>query len=304
MKTPLIFLIFNRPDTTKKVFEAIRHAKPKKLLVVADGPRSDRPEEAEKCQQTRAIIDLVDWDCEVVTNFADTNLGTKQRISSGLNWAFELVEEAIILEDDCLPDASFFPFCEELLEYYRHDDRVGMICGQNFLFGRKRTDWSYYFSRYHYSWGWATWRRAWQHFDTDMKLWPTIRDGKWLEDIFGDRQAVRYWHLLLDATYENEINTWDYQWMLSIWLQNYLTVVPNVNLISNVGFGEQATRTKEKDSKYANMPVENMATPLKHPPFVIRDRLADNYIQKTLFKDFSPTVYFKNAIKKLLRSKK
>ncbi len=283
MKTPVALIIFNRPDTTAKVFEAIRQAKPPQLLVVADGARSDRPEEAEKCLAARSIIEGVDWECEVLTNYSDVNLGCKQRVSSGLDWVFANVEEAIILEDDCLPDPSFFPFCEELLNYYRHDQRIMVISGDNFQFGNKRTNDSYYFSRYNHCWGWASWRRAWQHYDVEMKLWPKIRDENWLQSIFKESRSINYWREILQATYEGEINTWDYQWTFACWLQNGLTVLPNINLISNIGFGADSTHTEQVDNSFANLPVENMSFPLDHPQFIIRDTQADRFTQNEHF---------------------
>jgi hypothetical protein len=305
MKTPVIFLIFNRPAKTKQVFAAIRQAKPSQLLVVADGARVDRPGEAAKCEETKAVINGVDWDCQVLTNYADTNLGLKTRISSGLTWAFSQVEEAIILEDDCLPEPTFFPFCEELLQYYRHDERIGTISGLNLQFGKKRNDYSYYFSRYHYSWGWATWRRAWQHFDLDMKLWPLVRDGNWLRDILdSDRQAVRYWEIIMQGAYEHELKTWDYPWLFSFWLQGYSTIVPNLNLMRNLGFDGEGTHTFDPNSKFANLKTENISFPLQHPPFVIRDLQADNFIQKTLYDDLDYVNLFKSRLKKFLISQK
>jgi hypothetical protein len=305
MKTPVIFIIFNRPTKTEKVFAAIRQAKPEKLLVIADGARGDRSGEVEKCEATRAIIDRVDWDCQVLTNYADTNLGVKNRVASGLNWAFTEVEEGIILEDDCLPDASFFPFCEELLERYREDERIGIISGLNLQFGRQRSDCSYYFSRYHYSWGWATWRRAWQHFDLDMKMWAMIRDGNWLKDIFnGDLYAIHYWNIIMQGAYENELKTWDYAWLLSFWSQNYLSVVPNANLIDNLGFDGEGTHTFDPNSKFANLATQSISFPLKHPPFVIRDLQADSFTQKTLYTDLNYVNLFKSRLKKFLISKK
>src|SRR6185369_14461868 len=165
LTTPVAFIIFNRPDTTEKVFAEIARARPPKLLVIADGPRAGRAGEADRCAATRAIIDRVDWDCKVLTNYSDVNLGCKNRVASGIDWVFEQVPEAIILEDDCLPDPTFFRFCEELLIRYREDERISQICGANFQFGRKRSNDSYYFSRYNHIWGWASWRRAWQHYD-------------------------------------------------------------------------------------------------------------------------------------------
>ncbi|WP_317189876.1 hypothetical protein [Mycobacterium avium] len=173
---PIIFMIFNRPDTTRKVFERIRAAKPEKLLVIADGPRASRPGEAEKCAATRAIIDEVDWDCEIERDFADTNMGTCPRISSGITRAFELVDKAVILEDDCVPSPSFFEYCADLLDRYENDERVMMISGNNHLFGHADITDSYYFSRYPHVWGWATWKRAWAKYDVKMTHWPEIRD--------------------------------------------------------------------------------------------------------------------------------
>ena len=283
MKTPVAFLIFNRPDTTEKVFEAIRAAKPPKLLVVADGARSDRPDEAEKCEAARKIIEGVDWQCEVLTNYSEVNLGCKQRVSSGLDWVFKNVEEAIILEDDCVPHPTFFHFCEELLNYYRDDERIMVISGDNYQFGHKRTQYSYYFSRYNHCWGWATWRRAWQYYDIEMKLWSKIRDGNWLRAILEEPRAVKYWSKIFQAVYEEKINSWAYRWTFACWLQSGLTVLPNVNLVSNIGFGTEGTHTTDSRNPYANLPTEKICFPLQHPPFIIRDAEADKFTQDTHF---------------------
>ncbi|MCU0536476.1 MAG: glycosyltransferase family 2 protein [Hydrococcus sp. Prado102] len=283
MKTPVAFLIFNRPDTTEKVFEAIRKAEPPILLVVADGPRQDKPSDEKQCAAARKIIERVDWNCKVLTNFSDVNLGCKKRVSSGLDWVFEQVEEAIILEDDCLPNSTFFRFCEELLEKYRDDERIMVISGDNFQFGRKRTEYSYYFSRYNHCWGWATWRRAWQHYDIEMKLWPTIRDENWLAKILEEPSAARYWAKIFQATYDEIINSWAYRWTFANWIQNGLTVLPNVNLVSNIGFNSESTHTVDNTNPLANIPVQEMYFPLNPPPFVIRDREADNFTQNKIF---------------------
>ncbi|GCA72403.1 hypothetical protein MiYa_03954 [Microcystis aeruginosa NIES-2519] len=283
LTTPVALLIFNRPDTTARVFEAIRQAKPPKLLVVADGPRPDRPDDIEKCKAARAIIEGVDWDCEVLKNYSDLNLGCRKRVSSGLDWVFEMVEEAIILEDDCVPDPTFFRFCEELLEYYRHDQRITVISGNNFQLGKKLTDYSYYLSRYNHCWGWATWRRAWQYYDGEMKHWPQVRDGDWLTAILEETQAVKYWTKIFQTTYDNKNDSWAYRWTFSCWIQNGLTILPNVNLVSNIGFGEDATHTIGSKSRLANLTVKEMNFPLKHPPFLIRDEAADSYTQKNIF---------------------
>ena len=282
LKTPVAFIIFNRPNTTKRVFAEIAKARPPKLLVIADGPRVDHPDDAEKCAAVRTIIDGVDWDCEVLENYSDVNLGCKRRVSSGLDWVFDTVEEAIILEDDCLPHPSFFRFCEELLEKYRDDKRVAMISGNNFQFGRKRTEYSYYFSRYSHIWGWASWRRAWHNYDVDMKIWPEIRDGGWLEDLFGAKKSVWYWKNRFENAYQGKIDTWDYQWTFACWIQNALTVLPNVNLVSNIGFGYESVHTKVKD-KFAEMEIEPMSVPILHPNYILRDSKADFFVENNMF---------------------
>jgi hypothetical protein len=283
LKTPVAFFIFSRPDNTKKVFETIRQAKPPKLFVIADGARADRSGEAEKCAATRSIIDGVDWDCEVLKNYSDVNMGMKLRQASGFNWVFDTVEEAIFLEDDTLPHPSFFRYCEELLEYYRDDPRIMTISGDNFQFGRKRTEYSYYFSHYPNTWGWASWRRAWKYYDIEMKLWPKIKEMNFLRDILVDPEAVKVWNWVFDSTYNGEISTWDFQWTLTSWLQHGLSVTPNVNLVSNLGFGPEATLTKSSDSKLSNIPTEAMEFPIKHPSFMTRDAQADKFTQKTFY---------------------
>lgn len=282
MKTPIALFIFNRPALTEQVFEAIRQAQPPQLFVVADGPRAGRPGEAEQCAATRAIATDVDWACEVRTNFAERNLGLRERVSRGLDWVFEQVEAAIILEDDCVPHPTFFRFCEELLEQYAIDPRVMTISGDNFQFGRRRTEESYYFSRYPHCWGWATWRRAWQLYDDEMRLWPQVREGGWLRDLLVRPQAARYWRGIFDAVQAGRIQSWAYRWTLACWLHHGLTILPNVNLVSNVGFTEAATNTTT-DSLLANIPAEAMAFPLRHPPFMVRDAQADDFTQHTMF---------------------
>ena len=282
MKTPIAFFIFNRPDTTAKVFAEIAKAKPSKLLVIADGPRTGREGEAENCAATRSVVDNIYWDCEVLKNYSEINMGCKRRVSSGLDWLFDTVEEAIILEDDCLPHPTFFKFCENLLSLYRHDERIMAISGDNFQFGNQRTEYSYYFSRYPHCWGWATWRRAWEHNDEEMKLWPNLQAGGWLEDILLDRQAVKYWKKIFTSAYNNRVDTWDYAWTLACWVQNGLTVLPNANLVSNIGFGSASTHTRGK-SRFSEMPVESMTFPLYHPPFIIRDSLSDKFTQNIMY---------------------
>jgi hypothetical protein len=277
LHTPVVFIIFNRADTTERVFAEIAKAKPSKLLVVADGPRADRPGEAEKCAAARAIIERVDWRCEVVRNYSDINLGCGRRPATGISWVFEEVEEAIILEDDCVPNPSFFRFCEELLEKYRDDERVMMIGGRNHLLGQNLIKYSYYFSRIPNCWGWATWRRAWQHYDIELKLWPSIRDTSFLMNSLGDHRAVEHWKSIFDEAYARggNVDYWDYQWNFTCWAQSGFVILPNVNLISNIGFGEHASHTKSVKDIRANIPSAEMVFPIKHPPYTVWDREAD-----------------------------
>lgn len=283
LKTPVAFIIFNRPDTTERVFAEIAKARPPKLLVVADGPRENRAGEAEKCAATRAIIDRLDWDCEVLTNYSDRNLGCKRRVSSGIDWVFEQVEEAIILEDDCVPDPTFFRYCQELLDRYRHDQRIGLISGDNFQFGRRRNDDSYYFSKYIHIWGWATWRDRWAgSYDVTMAKWPRIRDEGWLADIVGNEREAEFWHKIFERVYRGEIDTWDYQWVFANWVEGRSTVLPAINLIKNIGFDANATHTTG-DSELANLPSHALTFPLKHPVGVIRNMQADAFSEIKCF---------------------
>lgn len=282
LRTPVAFLIFNRPHTTERVFAEIAKAKPPKLFIVADGPRRGRKGEAEKCAAARAIIEQVNWDCEVLKNYAEENLGMGRREYSGFDWVFDNVEEAILLEDDCLPHPTFFRFCEELLEKYRFDTRVMGISGNNFQFGRRRTKYSYYFSHYVHCWGWATWKRAWQAYDFEMRLWPEFEQGEWLKDILIDARAIKYWEKIFHMVLRGEIDTWDYQWMFACWIQHGLTILPNVNLVENIGFAPDGTYCKEPGNCLANICKTAMTFPLRHPPFMIRDFLADQFEQRTI----------------------
>ena len=307
LQTPVVCLVFNRPDVTQKVFEAIREAKPAKLLVVADGARVHKAGEAEKCAATRAIFDRVDWDCEVLTNYSDKNLGCKNRVSTGLDWVFTMVEEAIILEDDCLPDPSFFGFCEELLERYRDDERIMSICGTNYQLGRRRTEDSYYFSVYSNCWGWATWRRAWKYYDIDMKLWPQLRETDFLKNLLVERRGVEVWNKVFNDMYEGKFDSWFFRWMFCCWVQSGLSVVADQNLISNIGGGPEATHTATNDGEewvFMNMPVEAIDLPLRHPSFMIRNYKADRFVQNHYY-NYSRNIVkgIKRRINKLLRRK-
>jgi len=267
-KAPVVFLIFNRPNTTKVVFDAIAAAKPNRLLVIADGPRPHIADEAELCMRARAVVQLVDWPCDVQLNYSDVNLGCRERVISGLHWAFSLVEEAIILEDDCVPDPSFFPFCQTLLTRFREDRRVGMIAGTNFVEDKVNTPYSYYFSQLVHIWGWATWRRAWLLYDRDLKDWPQLRQTTFLEELFHNPEVSEHWAHLLDRMHDGTgPNTWDIQWAYTCFIHNALAIVPRRNLVRNIGFGSNATHTLVADPRHKFV-CGAMEFPLRHPPSV------------------------------------
>jgi hypothetical protein len=302
LTTPVLFLVFNRPDTTRRVFEAIRRARPSRLFIAADGPRRDREGEVDRCAEVRRIVGEVDWDCQVSTLFREENLGCRNAPSTALDWFFEQVEEGIVLEDDCLPSPSFFFFCQSLLEYYRHDTRIMQISGLNVLSQWNRTGHSYYFSSYGPCWGWASWRRAWKSYDVAMKLWPEIRDKGLYEDFCQCPAEAQYRCELYDRVYRGQIDTvWDYQWGFAKMINRGLSVIPVRNLVSNIGFSQDATHTVSgADSPYAEMATYQADTPLSHPPYVVRDALADRRYLEEFMLGKPPARSLKEKMLKLL----
>jgi len=278
MRAPILFLIFNRPAQTERVFAEIARAQPSKLLIVADGPRSDRRGEVERCEAVRRIVERVNWDCEILRNYSDVNLGCGRRVASGLEWTFSLVEEAIVLEDDTLPSPSFFPFCEQLLDKYRDDTRVMHISGNNYLSTASRREHSYYFSRYDHIWGWATWRRAYRHYDFEMALWPALREKRWLQAYLGNGIEAQWWQDSFNraSTGTRSIyDSWDTQWLYSIWTQNGLSITPSVNLVTNIGWDANATHTSATDNPLSVLPLGEIQFPLRHPPQMVPDYDSD-----------------------------
>ena len=274
-RSPVLLLLFNRPDQTAQVFAAIRAARPSRLYVAADGPRPDRPGEAERCARARAIATAGDWPCEVRTLFRDSNLGCKLAVSGALAWFFGEEEAGIVLEDDCLPHPDFFRFCNELLERYAADERVSVITGDNFQRGRWRGDASYYFSKYNHCWGWASWRRAWKLYDGELGFWPDWKaSAGWREQI-PDAAQRRYWGGVFDRVARGEIDSWAYPWTASLWYRGGLTATPNVNLVANIGFGEDATHTKL--ARRHVLPQKALGT-IAHPAYIERDSRADDFV--------------------------
>lgn len=279
---PVLLLAFNRPDTTRVVLQALRRVKPARLFFAVDGPREGVPGEVGRVDDVRALSRGIDWDCETKTLFRSSNRGCKLAVSEAITWFFEQVDAGVVMEDDCVPDPSFFPFATELLDKYVNEDQVFLIAGTNFQKTR-RTEFSYYFSRYAHIWGWASWRRAWQHYDHKMSAWPRLRDSGWLHDLLGDRRAVRYWTGIFDDTYLDRNSSWGYRWIFSCWSRGALTILPQVNLVSNIGFGSEATHTHAGGNPLAFMPTESLAFPLKHPHSISRNAAADTFTQKHVF---------------------
>lgn len=298
---PVLFMIFNRPETTIKVFDAIKAEKPKKLFIAADGPRMNKPGESEKCDQVRKIATAVDWDCEVKTLFRDVNLGCGRAPAEAITWFFENVEEGIILEDDCLPSHDFFQYCAALLERYRHDSRIMEIGGNNLLDPEfNKNNYSYYFSNHNMIWGWATWRRAWKLYDFEMKLYKKVFHTQYLESCFRSDYELDYFKFLFDKTVDNigEITWWDYQWEFVRRLNSGLVIVPSKNLVVNLGLGSNATHTTDPHGTGFNLKFESLDFPLTHPEFILADAIKDdNFFRNTFTTGLSR---IKSNLKKVL----
>jgi hypothetical protein len=282
-KTPILFLIFNREDTTRQVFEAIRQQKPKYLFVAADGARKNRPGEAKICQRVRNIATQIDWDCELKTLFRNENLGCKMAVSSAITWFFDNVEQGIILEDDCLPDPSFFPYCEELLVRYKDDERIGHISGNNYLPGIVTGGLSYDFCFVAHIWGWATWRRVWKNYDVNFPFWEAQKEKR--PFLFYNKMEEIYFSSFIPDVlkYKNGINTWDTQYYFGLRLQNQLAIYPAINMVTNIGIGNvNATHTSKEKNKLI-LPMSSISFPLKHPEYVLRNKKLEDQTIKRIF---------------------
>ncbi|WP_150132306.1 nucleotide-diphospho-sugar transferase [Prosthecochloris sp. GSB1] len=284
MRSPVLFLVFNRPEKTRAVFDVIRQAAPSRLYVAADGPRIECLDEARLCREVREAATAVDWFCEVKTLFREENLGCGKAVSAAIDWFFSHEQEGIILEDDIMADRSFFRYCDELLHRFRDDERIMAVTGDYFRRKPRDDGDSYFFSRYPHMWGWATWRRAWRHYDFSMSRWPELKNSEWLDALGGGyHDFTDYWTRIFDRTSEGRIDTWDYQWFFSCWLQNGLAVTPSRNLCVNIGFGKDATHTKSKREWRSRLPLETMPFPLRHPESVFRDADFDRWLDMHLF---------------------
>lgn len=264
-RTPVLFLVFNRPEPTLKVFEAIRQARPDKLYIAADGHRRQRAGEAERCAQVRRIVENVDWPCEVNTLFREENIGCKRAVSEAITWFFSHEEAGIILEDDCLPAPDFFRFCADALVTYRDEPRVMHVGGHVLLNADDKED--MFFSRLVPIWGWATWRRAWDQFDIQMIRVRELERLPLREWYGGQAPNVRK---AIKRIHDDKVDAWGARWALSVLVNDGLSVVPRKNLISNIGFGGDATHTKV-DSHLANLVVGELGETLTRKEILSTD---------------------------------
>ncbi len=289
INTPILFLIFNRLETTQKVFEQIKMARPHFLYIASDGPRVSKIDEINNVNEIRKwVLDNITWDCEVKTLFRKENLGCGAAVSSAINWFFENVEMGIILEDDCFPDPSFFIFCEELLIKFKNDTRIMHIAGTN-LFANDNIikDYSYHFSKYANVWGWATWRRAWVMYDFEIKNFSIVRDKKLLKSYFNYYPAyvsrLKWYSAVFQDEFNNStIDTWDYQWCFTCVSNSGISIVPKSNLVKNIGFDINATHTIEYDSFFSK-DTSKISSPLIHPSYVMIDQKKDLQFEKRIF---------------------
>ncbi|MFT6127434.1 MAG: hypothetical protein ACJAVA_001924 [Flavobacteriaceae bacterium] len=302
LNTAVLFLVFNRLDTTKQVFQAIRQAKPPRLYVAADGARDGKEAETEKVQSVREyILQNIDWECEVKTLFREENLGCKYAVSRSIDWFFDNEEQGIILEDDCLPSQSFFWFCEELLERYKVDMRVWQISGDNFQNGLVRGDGDYYFSKYNHIWGWASWGTRWKHYDVNMLTFKSFNTSDQISNIFRRNSIQKQWSDIFLKVSNGKIDTWDYQWTYAALANSGLTILPNKNLISNIGFGPDATHTTNLESENSKLPIHEMNYPLIHPSFIIQNVTADEFTESKMFAKKNIFLRIINRISRLLK---
>ena len=294
-EVPILLIVFNRPQAAQKVFNELKKIKPKYLFVAADGLRPDKPDDVLKCEATREIFKQIDWPCELKTLFRDKNRGCGHGPAEAITWFFEQVEAGIILEDDCVPSAGFFPYCSTLLERYKEDETIFMISGTNALKSWRRRRSSYFYSLMGHSLGWATWRRAWQKFDYSMEAWKTKEGKKAIRKVLNNQRYFRHFNKEFDKIYIEEPNdVWDFQWLFARWLNGGKTIVPSVNLISNIGFSADATHSFNENDLLANLPLKSIVFPLKRP-----EKKLDTFFDWYVFERFINTKK-RSFVKKLV----
>jgi hypothetical protein len=275
-------MIFNRPKYTFKTLKSIKKASPKQLFISSDGARKSKQEEKRIIEQLRKdVLSKIDWDCEVKTNFRKKNGGCRIAIPDAITWFFKHVEQGIILEDDCVPNQSFYPFCEAMLEKYKDNEKISMITGTSNLFNDVKKDNNYYFSKFYSVWGWATWKRSWKNFDLKMKKWNEHKKNNTLAHIFNNKDVIKSYKLIFNKA--SKIDTWAYPWAYSCLFKNTLSITPTKNLVSNIG--EEGVHYQK--SEFKNPLIKRKTQKInikntKHPKKICQNNLLDNITFKNI----------------------
>ena len=299
LETPVLFLIFNRPDVTKQVFGQIRKVQPRQLFIAADGPRTSHPEDKQKCEETRKVVlDMIDWDCKVKTLFRNENLGCGLAVSGAITWFFEHVEMGIILEDDCYPDLSFFRFCEELLDYYKDDERVMMVSGTNLL-TNSHIDSSYFFSKIGTIWGWASWRRSWKLYDYNLSFLDSIKQNGEIYNIDISKNELNQRLVNAQKLKDQIIDTWDYQWTFTRLINGGLSIISSVNLVSNFGCNEKGTHIQTANNPFAKLSLQRIKLPIRHPKVICANNDYDMKIEKKIYPIVKKSTFVRKVASRL-----
>jgi len=303
--TPILFLVFNRPETTKQVFEIIKEIKPSYLFIAADGPRVEREDDVIKCKEVREIVSNIDWDCQVKTLFRQENLGCGTSVNQAIDWFFEHVEQGIILEDDCLPEISFFEFCQKVLTYYSSNEKIKMICGTNYLFNRFDNSDSFFFSKFSLIWGWATWRRVWVDFKRNFDFSKLDDVDQLLQSRFEDKHLLHWYKMMYNDIIQSKINTWDIQFAYYIYAKDGLSVIPYKNQVRNIGYIGTHMNNNLK-AKFFNMPVKSInLNNVNFTPDIKQNKYADKYVSKgiVMAHELKPDNWLIRKYKKVFRVK-
>lgn len=283
----VLLVIFNRPEKTHRVIDALRQVKPARLFVAADAPRFDHPEDKEKCCLARQVATDVDWPCDVKTRFLNDNVGCDSSVASAIGWFFEHVEYGVIFEDDCVPHPHFFPFCAELFDRYAADERIMQISGLAPYTARNHP-YDYHFSgRFRCGGGWGTWQRAWKYFTFSLKQYDEGEVLEMLRPYYADYAQRRLQYMKFCQFKKGTFNNWDFLWNMACYSQNGLSIVPEKNLITNIGFGEDATHTQKVEPIFANLEGRPLKFPLRHPPFVYADGRPERSLEKGIHRSLS-----------------
>lgn len=277
VESPVLFIVFNRPETTQIVFDAIKSSRPQKLYIAADAPRAGNEEDRQNCAQVKEIVNQIDWQCDVHYRFAETNQGCGPGPYNAISWAFEKEDRLIILEDDCVPAQPFFSYCNELLELYKNDTRIWIISGNQYNEEAVKTPHSYFFSRYGHSWGWATWRRCWDQMDMSLSKYPLIIEQDLFKAVFRSQRETKFFQKRISQIYSNEdlkTHIWDFQFGFAVTSNGGLSIAPRKNLVKNIGY--IGTHSEAKNP-FHDRPVDETFKITLHPDFVLCDINYDAY---------------------------